>query len=255
MTDTHARGRVRVEPGLKRVRAFVGRRSRRRHHRTRCSSGRTRTTPPYYLPRADVTATLIPTGTTSHSPSRGDAVHYTVKAGGKELVDAAWQYPDSPLEELRDHVRFDWNALDAWFEEDEEVFVHPRSPYARVDILPSSRHVRVLIDGVVVADTHRPWLLFETGLPVRYYVPKTDVRMELLSRPTRIPPAPTRASASYWTGVVNGQRYDDVVWSYPYPLPESLRIGGLRRLLQRPGDVGGGRRGQPLTGLTGRPGR
>ena len=95
-------------------------------------------------------------------------------------MDAAWQYPDSPLEELRDHVRFDWDALDAWFEEDEEVFVHPRSPYARVDILPSSRHVRVLIDGVVVADTHRPWLLFETGLPVRYYVPKTDVRMDLL---------------------------------------------------------------------------
>ena len=155
--------------------------------------------PAYYLPRADVTAALIPTGTTTHSPSRGDAVHYTVKAGGKELVDAAWQYPDSPLEELRDHVRFDWNALDAWFEEDEEVFVHPRSPYARVDILPSSRHVRVLIDGVVVADTHRPWLLFETGLPVRYYVPKIDVRMELLEPTDSHTACPYKGIASYWT--------------------------------------------------------
>jgi len=226
MTDTHARGRVRVEPGLKRVRAFVGGEVvvdtthpllvwENPHY------------PAYYLPRADVTATLIPTATTSHSPSRGDAVHYTVKAGGKELVDAAWQYPDSPLEELRDHVRFDWNALDAWFEEDEEVFVHPRSPYARIDILPSSRHVRVLIDGVVVADTHRPWLLFETGLPVRYYVPKTDVRMELFEPTDSHSACPYKGIASYWSAVVNGQRHDDVVWSYPYPLPESLRIGGL----------------------------
>ncbi len=226
MTDTHARGRVRVEPGLKRVRAFVG------------GEVVVDTTAPllvwenpnypaYYLPRADVTATLIPTETTTHSPSRGDTVHYTVKAGGKELVDAAWQYPDSPLEEIRDHVRFDWQALDAWFEEDEEVYVHPRSPYARIDILPSSRHIRALIDGVVVADSHRPWLLFETGLPVRYYFPKVDVRMDLLEPTETQTACPYKGTASYWTAVVNGQRHDDVVWSYPAPLPESQRIGGL----------------------------
>jgi len=226
MTDTHARGRVRVERGLKRVRAFAG------------GEVVVDTTAPllvwenpnypaYYLPRADVSATLIPTGTTTHSPSRGDTVHYTVKAGGKELVDAAWQYPDSPLEEIRDHVRFDWQALDAWFEEDEEVFVHPRSPYARIDILPSSRHVRALIDGVVVADSHRPWLLFETGLPVRYYFPKVDVRMDLLEPTESHTACPYKGTASYWTATVNGQRHDDVVWSYPAPLPESQRIGGL----------------------------
>jgi len=226
MTDTHARGRVRVEPGLKRVRAYVG------------GELVVDTThpllvwenpnyPAYYLPRADVVAGLTPTGTTIHSPSRGDTVHYTVKAGGKELVDAAWQYPESPLEEIRDHVRFDWQALDAWFEEDEEVYVHPRSPYARIDILPSSRHVRVLIDGVVVADSHRPWLLFETGLPVRYYLPKVDVRMDLLEPTDSHTACPYKGTASYWTAVVNGQRHDDVVWSYPQPLPESTRIGGL----------------------------
>jgi uncharacterized protein (DUF427 family) len=226
MTDTHARGRVRVEPGQKRVRAFVG---------GEVVVDTTRPLlvwenphyPAYYLPRADVTATLIPTSTTTHSPSRGDAVHYTVKAGGKELVDAAWQYPDSPLEEVRDHVRFDWSALDAWFEEDEEVYVHPRSPYARVDILPSSRHVRVLIDGVVVAESHRPWLLFETGLPVRYYVPKVDVRVDLLEPTESHTACPYKGVASYWSAVIGGNRHDDIVWSYPHPLPESQRIGGL----------------------------
>jgi uncharacterized protein (DUF427 family) len=142
-------------------------------------------------------------------------------------VDAAWQYPESPLEEIRDHVRFDWQALDAWFEEDEEVYVHPRSPYARIDILPSSRHVRVLIDGEVVADSHRPWLLFETGLPVRYYLPKVDVRMDLLEPTESHTACPYKGTASYWSAVVNGQRHDDIVWSYPQPLPESTRIGGL----------------------------
>jgi uncharacterized protein (DUF427 family) len=226
MTDTHARGRVRVEKGLKRVRAYVG------------GELVVDTThpllvwenpnyPAYYLPRADVVAALVPTATSTHSPSRGDTVQYTVKAGGKELVDAAWQYPESPLEEIRDHVRFDWQALDAWFEEDEEVYVHPRSPYARIDILPSSRHVRVLIDGVVVADSHRPWLLFETGLPVRYYLPKVDVRMDLLEPTDSHTACPYKGTASYWTAVVNDQRHDDVVWSYPQPLPESTRIGGL----------------------------
>jgi uncharacterized protein (DUF427 family) len=226
MTDTHARGRVRVEPGLKRVRAYVG---------GELVVDTTRPLlvwenpnyPAYYLPRADVVAGLIPTGTSIHSPSRGDTVHYTVKAGGKELVDAAWQYSDSPLEEIRDHIRFDWQALDAWFEEDEEVYVHPRSPYARIDILPSSRHVRVLIDGVVVADSHRPWLLFETGLPVRYYLPKMDVRMDLMEPTDSHTSCPYKGTASYWTAVVHGERHDDILWSYPYPLPESTRIGGL----------------------------
>ena len=70
--------------------------------------------------------------------------------------------------------------MDAWFEEDEEVFTHPRDPYTRVDILASSRHVRVELDGVTVAESDSPRLLFETGLPVRYYLPKTHVRMDLL---------------------------------------------------------------------------
>jgi uncharacterized protein (DUF427 family) len=214
MTESTTRGRVRVEPGLKRVRAYLG---------GELVVDTTRALlvwenphyPQYYL------------STTTHSPSRGDAVHYTVKAGGKEAVDGAWQYPDSPIEEIRCHVRFDWDAMDAWFEEDEEVFIHVRNPYTRVDILPSSRHVRVLVDGEVVADTHRPWLLFETGLPVRYYLLKPDVRMDLLEPTDSQTRCPYKGEASYWSVRAGGAVHEDLAWSYPRPLPESMRAAGL----------------------------
>ena len=226
MTDTHVRGRVTVEPGQKRVRTYLGGALvadtvapllvwENPHY------------PAYYLPLADVQATLVPTGTTSHSPSRGDAVHYTVKAGGRTAVDAAWQYPDSPLEELHDHLRFDWAAMDSWFEEDEEVIVHPRSPHTRIEILASSRHVRVLVGGEVVADSRRPWLLFETGLPVRYYLPKVDLRMDLLEPTDTVTFCPYKGQAQYWSVRAGGEAHRDLFWSYPYPLPESIRAAGL----------------------------
>ena len=101
-------------------------------------------------------------------------------AGRRTAPGAAVRYEQSPIPELRDLVRFDWDAMDHWFEEDEEVYTHPRDPYTRVDILASSRRVQVEVDGVTVADSTSPRLLFETGLPTRYYLPKTDVRMDLL---------------------------------------------------------------------------
>jgi uncharacterized protein (DUF427 family) len=220
MTDTHARGRVRVEKGLKRVRAYVG------------GELVVDTThpllvwenpnyPAYYLPRADVVAALVPTATSTHSPSRGDTVQYTVKAGGKELVDAAWQYPESPLEEIRDHVRFDWQALDAWFEEDEEVYVHARDPYKRIDALRSSRHVEVRVRGVTVADTRRPVLLFETGLPTRYYIPKLDVRLDLLRPSEKVTACPYKGTASYFSLHLPDQTDEaDLAWVYPMPIPQ-----------------------------------
>ena len=88
----------------------------------------------------------------------------------------------SPVPDLPDHYSFDWEAMDAWFEEDEQVFVHPRMPNHRTDCIQSSRHIEVVIDGVKVADTHRPTLLFETGLPTRYYIPQHDCRLELLEK-------------------------------------------------------------------------
>jgi uncharacterized protein (DUF427 family) len=154
-------------------------------------------------------------------------VHFTVRAGGREAVDAAWQHAESPIEELRDRVRFSFDAMDAWFEEDEEIIVHPRDPATRVQILPSSRHVVVEIDGVVVADTHHPTFLYETHLPRRTYVPKLDVRMDLLEPTDTVSRCPYKGTARYWTVTTPSGRHEDVVWSYPSPLRESEQIAGL----------------------------
>ncbi len=221
-----ARGSVRVEAGTKRVRALLG-------GHTVVDTLEPRMVweipyyPAYYLPRADVLARLEPSGRTDHSPSRGDAVFYDVHIDGRVARDGAWAYPDSPLDELRDLVRFRWDALDEWLEEDEPVYVHPRSPYVRVDILASSRRVQVAVDGVELADSHRPHILFETGLPPRYYLPLSDVRTELLEPSSTVTHCPYKGAASYWTLVIGDQRYEDFVWIYRSPLPESAKITGM----------------------------
>jgi len=184
--------------------------------------------PAYYFPLADVQAdALVQTATVTRSTSRGDATHFTVRTETDERVDAAWRYESSPIEALRDHVRFDWDAMDAWFEEDEEVFTHPRDPYTRVDILPSSRHVRIEIDGVTVAESTSPSLLFETGLPTRYYIPKTHVRLELLTHTDRETHCPYKGQAEYWSVDTGEAVHEDIAWSYATPLRESLGVAGL----------------------------
>jgi len=170
---------------------------------------------------------LAPTATTTHSPSRGDAQHFTVKANGEERVDAAWQYPQSPIEELRDCIRFEWRAMDAWFEEDEEVYVHPRSPYTRVDILPTSRAVRIELDGVALATSNHAHVLHETGLPPRWYLPKVDVRMDLLIPTDHATQCPYKGTAEYWSARVGERLEENVAWSYRTPLPESIRVAGM----------------------------
>jgi uncharacterized protein (DUF427 family) len=216
-----------VEPGQKRVRAYLG---------GELVADTTHPLlvwevpyyPAYYLPATDVRGELLAaTTTTSHSPSRGEARHFTVSAGGKEAVDAAWTYPDSPIEALRDVIRFEWNAMDAWFEEDEEVYVHPRDPYSRVDTLHSSRQVQVTLGDVVLAESVKPVLLFETGLPTRYYLPQVDVRMDLLVPTETATKCPYKGTARYWSYRAGSAVAEDVAWSYPTPLAESLKIAGL----------------------------
>jgi uncharacterized protein (DUF427 family) len=225
MTDQ--RGRVRLEPSQKRVRTYLGGEAVADtvHPVLVWENPRY---PAYYVPIEDVRMEhLVATDTITHSPSRGDAYHYTVKVGGKEAIDAAWTYPDSPLEALRTLVRFDWEAMDAWFEEEEEVFVHPRDPYSRVDTLASSRHVQVEVNGVTIADSHRPVLLFETGLPPRFYLPKTDIRMDLLTPTDNATRCPYKGTARYWSVKAGDQVVDNLAWSYPTPLAESIKIAGL----------------------------
>jgi uncharacterized protein (DUF427 family) len=183
--------------------------------------------PAWYFPVDDVAGKLVENGETVRSPTRGEGTRYDIVVGDRTLANAAWRHLNSPVEELQGLVRIEWDALDAWFEEEVEVFVHPRSPEVRVDALPSSRHVRVLIDGDVVADSHHPTILYETGLPPRYYLPKTDVRMDLLT-PTELSTAcPYKGWANYWTVTAGDTRYENMVWGYRTPLPESEPIAGL----------------------------
>jgi uncharacterized protein (DUF427 family) len=184
--------------------------------------------PQYYIPLADVTpGALKETATTSRTPSPGGARHYSVSGGSRVADDAAWCYAESPIGDLSDRVRFDWGAMDAWFEEDEEVFVHPRDPYKRVDALRSSRTVRIEVGGVVVAETTRPTFLFETGLPRRTYIPKLDVRMDLLDPTESSTMCPYKGTARYWSVRAGDDVHIDLAWSYDFPVRESAPIAGL----------------------------
>ena len=198
MTETTARGRVRVEPSQKRVRVyFAGDLVADTTHPLLVWE--IPYYPAYYLPAADVRAKLVPTGRTERSPSRGEAEILDVVTERGTAAGAARRYPDSPIESLRDAVRLDFAAMDEWLEEDEPIYVHPRSPYTRVDILASSRHVRVEIDGVTVAESSAPRILFETGLPPRYYLPLPDVRMDLLVPSETQTHCPYKGTAGYWS--------------------------------------------------------
>jgi uncharacterized protein (DUF427 family) len=221
------RGQVRVEHSAKRVRAYLG--------------GAIVVDsiapllvwevpyyPTYYFPDSDVRAELVADGAADlHSPSRGDARTLSVLAGGARALGAAAHYEDSPIDELRGTVRLQWDAMEAWFEEDEQVYTHPRDPYTRVDILASSRRVRVLLDGLVLADSTSPRLLFETGLPTRYYLPRPHVRMDLLERSPTVTHCPYKGRAETWSVRVGETLHEDLAWSYPTPLPESQKAAGL----------------------------
>ena len=169
---------------------------------------------------------LEPTDHTTHCPFKGDASYWSVRVGDRVAENAVWGYPE-PLEEcppISGLISFYWNVMDAWFEEDEEVFIHPRDPYHRVDVLDSSRRVRITVGGEVVAESERPKILFETSLPPRYYLPPEDVRTDLLSPTDKTTGCPYKGTASYWTVEAGGEHAENVVWSYPEPIAAAEKI-------------------------------
>ncbi len=192
--------------------------------------------PVYYIPAADVRAELIPAGADS-VPELGEAQVMTVKVATATAENAARRYPAAPVSRLRDCVRFDWQAMSEWLEEDEPVYVHARSPYTRIDILASSRHVRIAIDGVTVADSRSPRILFETGLPPRYYLPLSDIRTDLLRPSASQTGCPYKGTASYWSVDTGSGVHEDIVWIYRTPLPESQKIAGLAAFYDEQVDV------------------
>ncbi len=232
-----------VEPVPRRVRAFLG-----RHvvlDTTRARYGWE--WPPYpqfHVPRADVDAAVLVDEGVDEDRPLGRARRYGLQADRVVRPAAAWGYAEGPL---AGHLRFEWSALDEWFEEDEQVFVHPRSPYARVDALRSQRHVRVELDGVVLAESSSPVLLFETGLPTRCYLPRTDVRLEHLTPSDTRTQCPYKGRTSDYWSVTGGPV--DVAWSYDSPAAAVLPVAGLVAFLDEAVDVvvDGVRQERPVT--------
>ncbi|HLG68824.1 MAG TPA: DUF427 domain-containing protein [Chloroflexota bacterium] len=181
--------------------------------------------PLYCFPEADVRTEMLSSADhRTQSEHLGGIDHFDVKLGERVAPRAAVRFEAPDLQGL---IAFDWNSMDNWFEEDDEIFVHPRDPYKRIDVLRSSRHMRVVLGGETIADTQRPSLLFETHLPTRYYIPRMDVRMDLLTPTDTHTRCPYKGVASYWTARIGGQEFKDVVWSYQVPIPECPKIEQL----------------------------
>jgi uncharacterized protein (DUF427 family) len=230
--DTRSRGgdeRLRMERSPKRLRALVDGRPVL-DTRAAMLVWERPYYPTYYVPFADVLAELDVNadggGRTAHETLGAPEV-LDVRVGGELRVRAALVFPRAADERFRDLVRVRWEAMDEWLEEDEPVYVHPRDPYKRIDILAGSRHVRVVVDGVTVAESHQPRILFETGLPPRYYLPMTDVRTDLLRPSDAVTRCPYKGTATWWSVEVGGNRHEDLVWTYRTPTAESQKIAGL----------------------------
>jgi uncharacterized protein (DUF427 family) len=184
--------------------------------------------PQYYIPVTDIDPAVLVDERHEQQLSRGTARRYGLAVGKVSRPAALRVYGDDARFGLADRARFEWDALDAWYEEDEEVFVHPRDPYTRVDALRSTRHVRVELDGTVLAKSASPVLVFETGLPTRFYFNRTEVDFTHLTATGTVTGCPYKGTTSgYWTARVNGKTHPDIAWSYDFPTRQLLPIAGL----------------------------
>lgn len=218
MTKVNNNGNIRIEASARWVRAEVGGQfvvdSKRpilvwEHDKY----------PTYFFPREDVRMDLL-----EEAGQTNSRTFWHLKVNGRTIERAAYTHNQK---ELEGYLTLYWHKMDHWFEEAEEVFVHARDPHKRVDTMPSTRHIRVEIEGVTVAESSRPSLLFETNLPTRYYLPAEDVQMEYLTPTDSHSRCPYKGIASYWNVTINGKEYKDIVWSYPDPIAETPKIKGL----------------------------
>jgi uncharacterized protein (DUF427 family) len=187
--------------------------------------------PIYYFPPEDVRSDLLEgSDRHTHCPKKGDASYYTIRVGDRVVDAGAWYYPEPlpgapPISYL---IAFYFNRMDHWYEEAEEILGHPRDPYHRIDVIATDRHVKVSLEGELLAESDRAIALFESNLPPRWYLPAEDVRAELEPSDT-ITRCPYKGLASYYSvkladGAAEGK---DLIWYYPEPLPEASRIAGL----------------------------
>jgi uncharacterized protein (DUF427 family) len=183
--------------------------------------------PQYFFVPGQLEVELRAAGPGPRSRSLGPSQMYDAVVGDQVLVRAAQRYPEAPVEDLRTMTTLTWSAFDTWLAEDEVIHTHARDPYVRVDAMPSSRHVRVVASGVVVAESHRPVVLVQSGQPPRYYLPRAEVRMDLLTSTDTVSYCAYKGTAAYWTLKVGDLVLPDVVWGYDTPLREGLAVAGL----------------------------
>jgi len=236
----YARTGVHIEPTARRIRAlFAGVPVADSIHALLVTEPRR--LPVYYFPMQDVRMDLLQRSAYSTSASGAGAAmtRWSLQYADRTVDNVGWSYrePDAEHAPLRDYVAFYWGKLDAWFEEDEQVYVHPRDPHHRVDVMSSSRHVKVVVNGEEVAETRRPYLLFETSLPTRYYIPRLDVRLDLLEPTSTESQCPYKGKAEYWSVRAGGELHQDLVWSYPFPIQECPKIAQLMSFFNEKVDI------------------
>lgn len=186
--------------------------------------------PTYYFPLQDVQMDwLRRSDKTTRCPYKGMTEYYSLALPDLAVENMMWRYPNPATEcpDIADYAAFEWDKIDHWYEEDEEVFVHARDPFRRVDCLLSSRRVEIFLDNELIADSSHAVFLFETGLPTRYYLPLSDVREGLLQPSATVTECPYKGKANYHHVDLNGKRYEDLVWYYADPVHESARIKGM----------------------------
>lgn len=218
-----------VDPSPRRVRAVIAGVDVARSTRT-VLLHETGLLPVVYFPLEDVrTDLLVETEKRTTCPFKGEARYYAFDHDGESRSDVAWSYPE-PLEgapDLSGHLAFYWSRVDEWWEEAERVTVHPRDPYHRCDVIDTDRHVVVEVDGEVVAESRRATMLFETGLPPRFYLPEVDVRRELLVPSETVTECPYKGVTTRYYGVRVGETtIHDAIWVYDHPKPEVTGIAG-----------------------------
>jgi uncharacterized protein (DUF427 family) len=219
---------VYIEPCEKRVRVVVGGETIADSRRTLLLS-ESGLQPGYYFPIEDVRADVLERSDRhTRCPKKGEASYHTIRAGDQVVDSGAWYYPE-PLPgaaQIKDMIAFYFDRMDHWYEEDEEIFVHPRDPYHRVDVIPTSRHIKISLDGDVLAESTQAMALFESNLPTRWYIPREDVSAELESTET-VTRCPYKGTASYYAVKrPNGDAVKDLIWYYDDPLRAVDRIAG-----------------------------
>jgi uncharacterized protein (DUF427 family) len=186
--------------------------------------------PVYYFPEEDLRADLLePSDHRTTCPHKGEARHWSVRAGDRLAQDAVWGYPD-PVEGARMLAGLravHWDAMDEWLEEGEQVIVHLRDPYHRVDVLATPRHVRISREGELLAETRRAKVIFETSLPPRWYIPEEDVRMERLRASDTRTGCAYKGFAGYWHVRVGDRELGDLAWTYREPRHDAEPIRGM----------------------------